>query len=67
MDHTTHEPGTVDECPDCRALAYEPGWYRTLRRGPPAEGPIVIPEADAIQLEVVLPELERSRPEDDEP
>ncbi len=66
MDHAAHEPGTVDECPECRALAYEPGWYRTLREQRPTTGPVVIPEADAIGLEVVLPDLERTRPEDDE-
>jgi hypothetical protein len=67
MDHAAHEPGTVDECPECRALAYEPGWYRVLRKGRSSEqGPVVIPDANEIHLEVVLPDLERSRLDEDE-
>ena len=31
MDHTSHRPGTREDCPECLALAYEPGWYRSLR------------------------------------
>ena len=66
MDHAAHEPGTVDGCPECQALAYEPGWYRTLRDRRSNDGPLVLPEVDAIHLEVVLPDLEASRPDDDE-
>jgi len=66
MNHSAHEPGTVDECPECRALAYEPGWYRTLRDGRATSTPLVIPDADAIHLEFVLPDLESTRPDDDE-
>lgn len=66
MDHSAHEPGTVDECPECRALAYEPGWYRTLRDGRSTSAPVVIPDADTGHLEVVLPDLEATRPDDDE-
>lgn len=64
MDHATHEPGTVDECPECGALAYEPGWYRTLRDERSPEGPVVIPETDAIH-QVLLPDLEGTRPDDE--
>ena len=64
MDHAAHEPGTVAECPECRASSYEPGWYKVLRA---QHGPaIVIPEAEPDDLEVVLPDLERLRAEDDE-
>jgi hypothetical protein len=28
--HATHRPGTDNQCPDCRALAYEPSWYAAL-------------------------------------
>ena len=66
MDHRDHDPGTVETCPECRALAYEPGWYQAIRRDRPTEHPVVIPEADAIHLEVVLPDLEATRPEDDD-
>jgi hypothetical protein len=31
MDHAAHQPGTVAECPECREVSYEPGWYRALR------------------------------------
>ena len=31
MKHADHEPGTMEECPECRALAVEPGWYKTMR------------------------------------
>lgn len=31
MSHDAHHrPGTVPGCDDCRAAAYEPGWYATL-------------------------------------
>ena len=28
--HMSHRPGTDTQCPDCRELAYEPGWYASL-------------------------------------
>lgn len=28
--HATHRPGTHTECSECRAVAYEPGWYAAL-------------------------------------
>lgn len=31
MDHTSHRPGTREDCLECLELAYEPGWYRSLR------------------------------------
>ena len=30
MDHADDEPGTMQECPECRALAVEPGWYKAV-------------------------------------
>jgi hypothetical protein len=68
MDHTSHRPGTREDCPECLALAYEPGWYRSLRddhlMGPRTR--IVIPDtpersADVSVLDgtgLILPELE---------
>ena len=59
MDHSAHEPGTVDECSECRALAYEPGWYKALRdervvRKRPDH--VAIPEAGAPQVDPVVAE-----------
>lgn len=74
MDHAAHEPGTVEECPECRAFSYEPGWYKSLREEHVSgREPLVIPEAgievvlpDAEHLDVVVPELEDVRREDEE-
>jgi len=65
MDHSNHEPGTVAECPDCQAAAYEPGWYKAMRAEGPGS-PVVIPEAGPNDLEIVLPDLEHVRPDDEE-
>jgi hypothetical protein len=68
MDHTTHRPGTREDCPECLALAYEPGWYRSLRddhlMGPRIR--IAIPDVAERSVDVrvlerpglILPELE---------
>ena len=74
MDHAAHEPGTVQECPECRAFSYEPGWYKSLREEHVSgRVPLVIPEAgievvipDAERLDVVVPVLEDVRREDEE-
>ncbi|MEP6973315.1 MAG: hypothetical protein ABI869_04120 [Actinomycetota bacterium] len=76
MDHMAHEPGTVPDCPECRAFSYEPGWYKTLRAEHlSGEKPLVIPEVeenievvvpDPASLEVVLPDLENVRPEEED-
>lgn len=76
MDHAAHEPGTVPDCPECRAFSYEPGWYKTLREEHTSgKEPLVIPEVhedievvipDPMSLEVVLPDLENVRPEDED-
>jgi hypothetical protein len=29
-EHREHEAGTVSECRQCAALAYEPSWYASL-------------------------------------
>jgi hypothetical protein len=75
MDHAGHEPGTVPDCPECRAFSYEPGWYRSLREEH-ASGrePLVIPEAERLDIvlpdadltEIVVPDLEDTRPEDED-
>ena len=74
MDHAAHEPGTVQDCPECRAYSYEPGWYKSLREEH-ASGrePLVIPEAEievvipeAADGGVVMPQLEHIRREDEE-
>jgi hypothetical protein len=59
MRHTDHEPGTRDDCAECKALAYEPGWYKALRdeRVVTADPSVVaVPEADQPQVEVVVEE-----------
>ena len=76
MDHAAHEPGTVPDCPECRAFSYEPGWYKALREEHVSgKEPLVIPEVpedievvvvDPASLEVVLPDLENVRPEDED-
>ncbi len=63
MDHAAHEPGTVADCPECQISSYEPGWYKVLRAE--HRPTIVIPEAEPDDLEIVLPDLERVRPEDE--
>jgi hypothetical protein len=74
MDHAAHEPGTVPDCPECRAFSYEPGWYRSLR-AEHASGrePLVIPEAERLEIvlpeagtDVVVPDLEDVRPEEED-
>lgn len=76
MDHAAHEPGTVPDCPECRAFSYEPGWYKTLRDEHLfGQGPLVIPEApeeievvvpDPASRKVVLPDLENVRPDEED-
>lgn len=80
MDHAAHEPGTVPDCPECRAFSYEPGWYKSLREEHVSgKEPLVIPDVgpevaenievvvpDAASLEVVLPDLENVRPEEED-
>lgn len=59
MDHSEHQPGTREDCPECRAIAYEPGWYKALRdervvgRDPSVVG---LPEADESEMDVVVAE-----------
>jgi hypothetical protein len=65
MDHSAHEPGTVADCPECQAASYEPGWYKAMR-AERAGIPVVIPEAGPDDLEIVLPDLEHVRPEDED-
>ncbi len=75
MDHAAHEPGTVPDCPECRAFSYEPGWYRSLRAEHASDRePLVIPEAERLEIvlpeagspDVVVPDLEDTRPEDED-
>ena len=74
MDHAAHEPGTDPDCPECLAFSYEPGWYRSLltERASLRE-PLIIPEAEGMEVvipeahaEVVVPDLEDTRPEDED-
>jgi len=60
MEHSEHEPGTMQECSECRALAVEPGWYKAMREERVVarrSRRIVVPEADAIDVDVVPPEV----------
>jgi hypothetical protein len=57
MPHADHEPGTREDCDDCRALAYEPGWYKALRdervlgKDPSV---VAVPEPDEEDVEIVV-------------
>ncbi|HEV8089152.1 MAG TPA: hypothetical protein VGQ50_10860 [Actinomycetota bacterium] len=59
MPHADHEPGTREDCDDCRALAYEPGWYKALRdervlgKDPSV---VAVPEPDEEDVEIVVSE-----------
>lgn len=77
MDHRAHQPGTVADCVECQALAVEPGWYKALREErvtartsdsvfvPDAdEQPVEVSTDELPKIEVVLPELEQTRPDD---
>ena len=75
MDHRAHEPGTVEECPECRAASYEPGWYRALlAEHEPKRSRYVIPEAAGAEIlvpeadltDVVVPDLEDALTDDDD-
>ena len=59
MAHADHEPGTREDCDDCRALAYEPGWYKALRDDRVvAKDPsvVAVPEPDEAEVDVVMSE-----------
>jgi hypothetical protein len=59
MPHADHEPGTREDCDDCRALAYEPGWYKALRdervlgKDPSV---VSVPDPDEEDVEIVVSE-----------
>ena len=59
MPHDDHEPGTREDCDDCRALAYEHGWYKALRddrvlgKDPSV---VAVPEPDEEDVEIVVSE-----------
>jgi hypothetical protein len=68
MAHPDNEPGTREDCDDCRALAYEPGWYKALRdervvaRGPAV---VAVPDPDDADVDVIVaetPETPAPRP-----
>ena len=76
MDHSAHAPGTVEDCPECRALAYEPGWYKALReervvqRRPDEIAEAEEPTVEVVTAEtptpgVVVPELEETAAPDE--
>jgi hypothetical protein len=59
MPHADHEPGTREDCDDCKALAYEPGWYKALRdeRVLRQDASVVaVPEPDDAAVDVVVTE-----------
>jgi hypothetical protein len=68
MAHADHEPGTREDCDDCRALAYEPGWYKALRdervvtKDPSV---VAVPDPDEAEVDIVVaetPEAPSRRP-----
>jgi hypothetical protein len=59
IEHSEHAPGTREDCEECRALAYEPGWYRALRdERVIAKDPalVAIPEPDEADADVQVRE-----------
>ncbi len=59
MRHADHEPGTREDCAECRDLAYEPGWYKALReeRVVAADPSVVaVPDAEQPEVEDVVEE-----------
>ncbi len=60
MQHADHEPGSREDCEECRAIAYEPGWYKALRdeRVVAADTAVVaVPDADQPDVDVVVEEI----------
>jgi hypothetical protein len=63
MNHECHPPGTVEECPACRSVAVEPGWYRALHeqrvlhRRPDI---VAIPDSGVPDVEIVIAESRQS-------
>jgi hypothetical protein len=59
MQHSDHEPGTREDCPECQAITYEPGWYKAMRddrvlgRDPNI---VMLPDPDELEVDVVLEE-----------
>jgi hypothetical protein len=75
MDHAAHEPGTVPDCPECRGVSYEPGWYRSLLEDRASRrDTVVIPDAEQVKIvlpdaelpNIAVPDLEETRSEDEE-
>jgi hypothetical protein len=57
MAHADHEPGTREDCEECRSLAYEPGWYKALRdERLVAKDPsvVAVPEPDVAEVDVIV-------------
>ncbi|HJX07218.1 MAG TPA: hypothetical protein VJ736_04025 [Actinomycetota bacterium] len=60
MPHADHEPGTREDCEECTALAYEPGWYKALRdeRVVGRDRTVVaVPEPDDAEVDVMVNEI----------
>ena len=59
MRHADHEPGTREDCAECRDLANEPGWNNAQRdqRDVAADPSVVaVPDAEQPAVEVVVEE-----------
>jgi hypothetical protein len=60
MRHADHEPGTREDCDQCRKLSYEPGWYKALRDErvvARADASVVaVPDAEQPDVQVVAEE-----------
>ena len=59
MNHADHEPGTIDDCADCRALALEPGWYKMMRQDRVVGrfDQVLVPEVGEPDIDVVVVEV----------
>ena len=64
-DHRTHEPGPREDCPECVGLAYEPGWYKSLREHRVVARPSAVVVPDAAEVEVVVDEKAAAETTDD--
>jgi hypothetical protein len=59
MRHDDHEPGTREDCAECREVAYDPGWYKALRDDRvvgAAASVVAVPDAEQPEVEVVVEE-----------
>lgn len=50
----------MSECPECRTIAYEPGWYKGLRdERSGAGGPerVLVPDIEDPEVQIIVAEI----------